>query len=80
VLVAELVAKGERELCFQQMPELKQVSGIDIVGPLPAEIQTMTTFCGGIHAQAREADTARELLKFLKSSTDVLKKHGLEAA
>ena len=82
VLVAELVAKGERELCFQQMPELLQVSGIDIVGPLPQEIQTMTTFSGGIHVQAKEADTARELLKFLRSAENqaVLRRHGLEAA
>ncbi len=79
VLVAELVAKGERELCFQQMPELLQVSGIDIVGPLPNEIQTMTTFCAGIHAQAKDAETARELAKFLKSQAAVLKKHGLES-
>ena len=82
VLVAELVAKGERELCFQQMPELLQVSGIDIVGPLPHEIQTVTTFCGGIHVQAKEAGTARELLKFLRSAENqaVMRRHGLEAA
>jgi molybdate transport system substrate-binding protein len=82
VLVAELVARGEKELCFQQMPELLQVRGIDIVGPLPAEIQTMTTFCGGIHAQAKDADTARALLRFLRAPENqpVMKKHGLEAA
>ena len=82
VLVAELVAKGERELCFQQMPELLQVSGIDIVGPLPDEIQTQTTFASGIHVQAKESDTAKALVKFLTSadSRAVMKKHGLEAA
>ncbi|HYG53996.1 MAG TPA: substrate-binding domain-containing protein [Burkholderiales bacterium] len=82
VLVAELVAKGERELCFQQMPELLQVSGIDIVGPLPAEIQTMTTFSAGIHAKAKDADTAAALVKFLTSpdARPVMQRRGLEAA
>ena len=82
VLVAELVAKGERELCFQQMPELLQVSGIDIVGPLPSEIQTQTTFAAGIHVQAQQADAAKSLVKFLTSadSRAVMKKRGLEAA
>ena len=82
VLVAELVAKGERELCFQQMPELLQVSGIDIVGPLPAEIQTMTTFSAGIHAKAKDADTAAALVKFLTSPDArlVMQRRGLEAA
>jgi molybdate transport system substrate-binding protein len=82
VLVAELVARGERELCFQQMPELLQVSGIDIVGPLPAEIQTVTVFAAGIHAQAKEAETARALVRFMTSaeSRSVMQKRGLDAA
>jgi molybdate transport system substrate-binding protein len=80
VLVGELVARGEVELCFQQMPELQQVAGIDIVGPLPAEIQTVTVFSGGIHAKAADAAGAKALFAFLRQNGAVLERHGMELA
>src|SRR5262252_7366856 len=42
VLVGELVARGDFELCFQQVSELRQVRGIDYVGRLPREVQLST--------------------------------------
>src|SRR3954464_12414991 len=44
VFVGELVARGEKELAFQQVPELLQVKGIEFVGPLPEAMQTVTAF------------------------------------
>jgi molybdate transport system substrate-binding protein len=79
--VGPLVARGEAEIGFQQMSELLPFSaGIDIVGPLPADLQLMTTFSGGVHVAAREADTARALLAFLAASAPVLRRHGMEPA
>lgn len=77
-LVAEMVARGEKEIAFQQIPELMQVSGIDIVGPLPAEIQSITTFSGGIPASAAAPDQAKALMDFLTSpsSQSAARKHG----
>ena len=77
-LVAEMVARGEKEIAFQQIPELKQVSGIDIVGPLPADIQTVTTFSGGIPVGAKAPDQAKALTGFLTSAAAaaVVRKHG----
>src|SRR6202011_3482882 len=40
--VGEIVAHGDAELGFQQISELKPVSGIDIVGQLPPEVQKIT--------------------------------------
>src|SRR5271155_3891814 len=40
--VAEIVARGEAELGFQQISELKPIPGIDIVGPLPDDLQKIT--------------------------------------
>src|SRR5258706_14356498 len=78
--VGPLVARGEAEIGFQQMSELLPfTAGIDIVGPLPADIQVITTFSGGVHVAAREADAARALLGFLASSAAVLRKHGMES-
>ena len=45
---------------------------------MPAEIQVMTVFSGGVHVAAKEADAARALLAFLASSAAVLRKHGME--
>src|SRR5262249_20715297 len=42
--VGEIVAKGEAEIGFQQIAELKPVAGIDIVGRLPAELQKITIY------------------------------------
>ena len=67
VFVGELVARGEKDLAFQQVPELMQVAGIELVGPLPAEMQTITVFAGGIPVEAADADGARELMQFLVS-------------
>lgn len=79
--VGPLVARGEAEIGFQQMSELLPFSaGIDIVGPLPADLQIITTFSGGVHIAAREADTARAWLAFLAASAPVLRRHGMEPA
>ena len=80
--VGPLVARGEVEIGFQQMSELLPTAGIDILGPLPAEIQVITTFSGGVHVAAKDADAARAWLAFITSpqSAAVLRKHGMEPA
>ncbi|HEY1289153.1 MAG TPA: substrate-binding domain-containing protein [Burkholderiales bacterium] len=82
VLVGELVASGEFELCFQQVSELRQVRGIDFVGRLPREIQLSTVFSGAVHSKSAQAKPGSELLHHLasKESVRVLRRHGLEPA
>ena len=78
--IAEMVAKGDIELGFQQVSEIVHVKGAQFVGPLPAEIQRITVFAGAVHAASQEPDAARELLEFLGSAehAPLLQKHGLE--
>ena len=65
--VGEIVAKGEAELGFQQIAELKAVEGIDLVGPLPPELQQVTLYSAGIVAGSHDPAAARKLLDFLAS-------------
>jgi molybdate transport system substrate-binding protein len=77
----KLVA-GEAEIGFHQLSELLPVKGVDIVGPLPAEVQQITVFSGALHSAAKEPDAATALSKFLTAprAADIIKKHGLEPA
>jgi len=81
-LVGELVAEGKFELCFQQVPELRQVKGIDYVGQLPREVQLTTVFAGAVHSKSSESKAGTALLRHLASrdARRVLSKHGLEPA
>lgn len=65
--VGEIVAKGDAEIGFQQISELKPVAGIDIVGPLPAELQKITVFSAGIASVSKEPEAGKALIKFLAS-------------
>src|SRR4051812_15247848 len=78
--VGEIVAHGEAELGFQQISELKPVKGIDIVGPLPNELQKITIFSAGIATGSKEPEAGRALIKFLASpaARDVIIASGME--
>jgi molybdate transport system substrate-binding protein len=67
VPVATLVANGEADLGFQQLSELIGEPGIEVAGPLPAEIQAVTVFSAGVSATSREPAAARALVAYLAS-------------
>jgi molybdate transport system substrate-binding protein len=63
--VGALIARGEAEIGFQQMSELLPIAGIDVVGPLPSEVQRVTVFAAGIAAHSKRPDAARAYIRFL---------------
>ena len=65
--VVQLVASGRAALGFQQLSELLNVSGIEVVGPLPREIQHLTTFTGAITAKLSNVLAARAFLGYVAS-------------
>lgn len=75
-----VVARGEAELGFQQVCELLPVPGIDLVGPLPPDIQEITTFSSGVHAKAKAPEAARALVEFLTApgAAPVIKAKGMQ--
>ncbi len=80
VQVAEVVARGEADLGFQQVSELLHLKGIQYLGPLPADIQHITVFSAGLHRAAPEPDAAKALVKFLTALEAglIIRKTGME--
>jgi molybdate transport system substrate-binding protein len=66
-MVSELVAEGKVELGLIVIPNIMSVPGAELVGPLPAEINSIVMFTAGISAQSANQTAARELIKLLKS-------------
>ncbi|RXH35678.1 MULTISPECIES: substrate-binding domain-containing protein [Bradyrhizobium] len=77
---AQRLVTGEADLAVQQISELKQVEGIEVVGPIPYDLQTPAVFSAGRIASAKQADAADRLLRYLASPevVPVLRQSGLE--
>jgi molybdate transport system substrate-binding protein len=80
--VGELAASGEVELAVQQISELMPVTGIDIVGPLPADLQKISVFSAGVFTDSRNPSGGQKLLELLAAPAliPVLLRKGLEPA
>lgn len=80
VPIGEVVARGEAEIGFQQVSEILPVAGIELLGPLPADIQRITVFSAGVHVGAQQPDAAKALVRFLTAPAafPVIRKKGME--
>ncbi len=80
VPIGELVARGEAEIGFQQVSEILPVAGIELLGPLPADIQRITIFSTGLHVGAQQPDAAKALVRFFTAPAafPVIRKKGME--
>jgi molybdate transport system substrate-binding protein len=81
-LIGELVVRGEAELAIQQIPELLAVPGVELVGPLPQELQSISVVTAGIFTGTRHAAAAKALIDFLATpvAMRVFRAKGLEPA
>jgi molybdate transport system substrate-binding protein len=62
---ADLVAKGEAELGVGQASEIVPVAGVQLVGPLPGELASMTLFTAAVGQESKAPDAARAFIDFL---------------
>ena len=78
--VADLVASGEAEVGVHVISEIVPVKGAVLVGPLPPEIQTTTTYVGGVSTASANAEAAKALIQFIAgpASVPVLQAKGME--
>jgi molybdate transport system substrate-binding protein len=77
---AELLVTGEADLAVQQLSELKQVTGVEVVGPIPLHMQSPAVFSAGRLAASNRVAQSDRLLKYLASPevAPVLRESGLE--
>jgi len=79
--IGEVIAGGGAELGVQQISELLPVAGIEIVGPLPAALQKITTFSAGVLTAAKDPGGAKALATYAAAQfPPLLKAKGLEPA
>jgi len=66
--VAEFLVRGEATLAIQQICEHLLVAGIDVVGPLPPELQSVTKVAIALHTRAVVPDAGQMLIALLQSA------------
>ena len=78
--IGVVVAAGEAEMCFQQICELLAVPGLDILGPIPQDLQYDFDSKAALFAGAAQAEAARELLHYFArpAHAATFRKAGLE--
>jgi len=75
-----MVVSGEAELAIWQISAMKPVKGLDVVGPLPAELQLTTHLSAVVGAGATAPDAAKALILFFASpeAAAAMRARGLE--
>jgi molybdate transport system substrate-binding protein len=78
--VADHIADGEAELGVHQISEIMPVKGVELVGPLPSELQNYTVYAAGVSATSKDPGAAAALIKVLSGAdaAAVLKAKGME--
>jgi molybdate transport system substrate-binding protein len=78
--IGGVVAAGEAEIAVQQIVELLAVPGIDLVGPLPDEIQKVFETAAGIFAASKQPAAAQAMLRYFlaPANAGVFREKGLE--
>jgi molybdate transport system substrate-binding protein len=81
-LIGNFLVRKEIEIGIQQIPELMAVPGIDIVGPLPPGVQSVSVFSAGLSSGAREPEGGKALIRFLTTpaASKVIRDKGMETA
>jgi molybdate transport system substrate-binding protein len=80
--VGVVVANGDAEIGVRIIQELMPVAGIEIVGPLPGDLQHTMVFSAAIMTGAKEVEAAKALINFLRTpeAVAVIKAKGMEPA
>jgi molybdate transport system substrate-binding protein len=78
--VGDILARVEADIGIQQMAELSSFNGVDVIGPLPSEIQSVTEYALAIPANAIHPEAGKALVEFMRSPLGIaaIKARGLD--
>jgi molybdate transport system substrate-binding protein len=60
-----MLARGDADLVVVVATRIMDVGGVEMVGPIPEELQTKIGFAAGLSASAKEPDVAKSLIRFM---------------
>ena len=63
----EVVARGDADLVVVVATRIVDVGGVEMVGPIPEELQTKIGFAAGLSTSTKEPDAAKALIRFLSA-------------
>jgi molybdate transport system substrate-binding protein len=80
--VGAVVARGEAEIGIHQLSELLPITGIDIVGPLPAELQRKIVYSAFAFPASTQQEAAHMFVSFLRTGVAgaIIRRKGMEPA
>jgi molybdate transport system substrate-binding protein len=76
------VADGEAEMVMTLVSEILPAKGVELLGPVPKELQSYVSFRGGVSSNTKNAEASRAAVKFLSSAktSPAYKARGMEPA
>jgi molybdate transport system substrate-binding protein len=79
--VGKLLVEGKTQYAALLVNELMTVPGVEVLGPLPPELQQYTVFHAGVGVGSKDSSAAKALIKFLTTPAAgaVFKAKGQEA-
>ena len=79
-LIGAVVARGDADIGVQQVSELMPVAGIEMLGPLPAELRQTIVYGATAFPESTQREAAQAFVSFLRSeeARAVLRRRGLE--
>jgi molybdate transport system substrate-binding protein len=82
VRTGAVVARGDADVCCQQISEMLPVEGIAHITPLPPELQKVSYFAAGVGVNSPDKAVAQQMIDFLASAAAAaaIRKSGLEPA
>src|SRR5437867_7189755 len=63
------VTAGDADFVITLISEILPISGVELLGPLPAEFQNYVTLAAGVGTKTKNAQAAKALVAFLAGPT-----------
>jgi molybdate transport system substrate-binding protein len=78
--IAAVVARGAAEIGIQQISQFASAGGIDLVGPIPRDLQKIIIYAATLFPGSTQRDAAKAFVTFLRSDTaaPIIKKKGMD--